>query len=193
MKPIEFEEQNTVFGEGQKEYLPLPAFLDDSPYGYVVSCWKLSIKERIQVLIYGRVWLSQMCFHKPLQPQLVTSDKYEIFNKPQKELSRSFKGACKGLCRGLQGALKKLFLLAFVFLTFVACKPENVSGYVVDMEYQPAHSESYYDITLKMPRARSIPDKYLIWIADRNRSRCIEVEKSFYKQLRKGQFVNLKR
>jgi hypothetical protein len=103
MKPIEFKEQNTVFGEGQKEYLPLPAYLDDGPYGHVVSCWKLSIKERFLVLLYGRVWLSQMCFHKPLQPQLVAADKHEL-----KGLARSFVGAIKGLSRGFKGALKKL-------------------------------------------------------------------------------------
>lgn len=108
MKPVEFKEQNAVFGEGQKEYLPLPAYLDEGPYGHVVSCWKLSIKERLRVLLYGRVWLSQMCFHKPLQPQLVMADKYEIFNKPKR---RGFKGACKDLLRGFEGALKKLFLL----------------------------------------------------------------------------------
>lgn len=111
MKPTEFKEKNTVFGEGQKEYLPLPVYLDDGPYGHVVSYWKLSIKERFLVLLYGRVWLSQMCFHKPLQPQLVAADKYEIFNKPEgalKGLARSFVGACKGLSRGFKGALKKL-------------------------------------------------------------------------------------
>lgn len=113
MKPVEFKEQNTVFGEGQKEYLPLPAYLDGGPYGHVVSCWKLSIKERLLVLLYGRVWLSQMCFHKPLQPQLVVADKYEIFNKPKQ---RGFKGAWKWLCRGFKGALRKIFLFKWINL-----------------------------------------------------------------------------
>lgn len=111
MKPIEFKEQNTVFGEGQKEYLPLPAYVDPDPEGYVITCWRLSIKERLVVLLSGCLWLSQMSFHEPLQPQLIVTGKYEIFNKPvgaSKGLVRSFVGACKGLLRGFKGALKKL-------------------------------------------------------------------------------------
>ena len=88
--------------------------------------------------------------------------------------------------------MKKLFLLVFIALAFVACKPDSVSGYVVDMEFVPEHSMSYYDVVLKMPRVKRIPDKYFVWVADRNRSQRIEVNRSFYKQLRKGQYINLK-
>ena len=87
--------------------------------------------------------------------------------------------------------LKKSLLLTFIILTFFACDSEDISGYVVDMEYKPAHLECYYDVVLKRPMVKHIPDKYLIWVADRNRSRSIKVEKSLYKQLRKGQYVNL--
>lgn len=106
MKPIEFKEQNTVFGEGQKEYLPLPAYVDPDPEGYVITCWRLSIKERLAVLLSGCLWLSQMSFHEPLQPQLIVTSKYEIFNKPG--LQRGLLGPSLGLARGYQGASKGL-------------------------------------------------------------------------------------
>ena len=68
MKPIKFEEQNCTFAENQDEYLPLPAFRDDD--GIVISCWKLTFFERLKVLIFGKLWLQQLSFNQPLQPQL---------------------------------------------------------------------------------------------------------------------------
>lgn len=85
MKPIKFKESNVTYGEGQKEYLPLPAHLDAGVKGYVITCWKLSIIERIRLFITGRLWLSQMSFQQPLQPQYATTKKSDIFNrKPSK-------------------------------------------------------------------------------------------------------------
>lgn len=68
MKPTEFAEQNCVYAKDQPEYLPLPAHKTED--GRVISSWKLTFRERFQVLFFGRVWLSQMTFHDPLQPQL---------------------------------------------------------------------------------------------------------------------------
>jgi len=68
MKPIYFKEHNVVFAKDQKEYLQLPAHKDED--GVVTSCWRFSFIERLKVLLVGRVYLSQMTFNKPLQPQL---------------------------------------------------------------------------------------------------------------------------
>ena len=67
MKPIEFPEMNAKIAENQDEYLTLPAFQDDT---VTVSCWKLSLKERIRVLVLGRLWLQQLNYGQALQPQL---------------------------------------------------------------------------------------------------------------------------
>ena len=40
MHPIDFEEKNVVFGEGQEEYQDLPAYSDGQ--NNVVTCWKIS-------------------------------------------------------------------------------------------------------------------------------------------------------
>lgn len=71
MKPVEFKHQNVVFAKDQPEYQPLPALRIDSPTGEVISCWKLSVKERLQVIVFGRVWLSLMSFNKPLTPSFL--------------------------------------------------------------------------------------------------------------------------
>ena len=80
MKPTKFPEQNTVFAENQPEYLPLPVFRDKE--GQVVSCWKLSLKERLRVLFTGHIWLCTLTFNKPLQPLWFETKKSEVFDTP---------------------------------------------------------------------------------------------------------------
>jgi hypothetical protein len=67
MKPVEFAEQNCVYAKDQPEYLPLPVHktLD----GEVTSCWTFTWKERLQVLLTGRIWWTVFTFNRPLQPQ----------------------------------------------------------------------------------------------------------------------------
>jgi hypothetical protein len=71
MKPIPFEGSNVVFGKGQPEYLELPAHSDGTT---VTSCWQLTFKERMKVLVTGRVFFSQVTFGTSLQPQRPSVD-----------------------------------------------------------------------------------------------------------------------
>ena len=72
MKPIEFEEANTVFAEDQAEYMSLVAFISpDDSYGRVFSCWKGTWKERVHFLLTGKMWLTLVTFKKLLQPSLL--------------------------------------------------------------------------------------------------------------------------
>ena len=80
MKPTEFDEQNVTFATNQDEYLNLPAFRNPDSTGRVVSCWKLSWKERIKILFTGRLWSCIMTFNEPLQPQFYTVHKDEVLN-----------------------------------------------------------------------------------------------------------------
>lgn len=82
MKPIKFPEHNVVFAEDQPEYLPLPACRIDSPQGEVITCWKLSFKERLAILFKGCVWLQLLSFNKPLTPSYMTTNKADIFIDP---------------------------------------------------------------------------------------------------------------
>lgn len=71
MKPLHFPQANVVMGKGQEEYQPLPAF--HSGYS-VVSCWGLTWKERLKVLLTGRIFFTVMVWGEKLQPQLPSVD-----------------------------------------------------------------------------------------------------------------------
>jgi hypothetical protein len=82
MEPIKFKEHNTVFAKDQPEYLPLPAYREDSDkYGNVICCWRLSFFERLKILFTGKLWLSLMTFNKPLTPHRLTLNKWDLLNK----------------------------------------------------------------------------------------------------------------
>ena len=67
MKPVPFPEQTAVLARNQPEYLPLP--VHRAADGTVVSCWRLTLRERLRLLFGGRLWLLQLTFGEPLQPQ----------------------------------------------------------------------------------------------------------------------------
>jgi hypothetical protein len=79
MKLIEFAEQNVVFAKGQPEYRPLPAYVKpNSREGEIVCCWQLTWRERLTILLGGKVWHHVLTFHKPLQPQLLSVTKPDM-------------------------------------------------------------------------------------------------------------------
>jgi hypothetical protein len=60
MKPTPFKHQTNELqahpdGHGGYNVSALPVWTDGHQ---VVSCWKMSIRERISALIFGRVWLA---------------------------------------------------------------------------------------------------------------------------------------
>lgn len=75
MKNVKFEGCNTVYGEGQPEYLPLYA---QKTGNVTITCYRLSFKERIKILFTGLLWLGQMNFDSPLQPQLPSLNKNDL-------------------------------------------------------------------------------------------------------------------
>ena len=70
MRPIEFPEQTMVWAKDQPPYLPLPAYVNERE---TITAWTLSWRERLRVLWTGRLWLRQMNYGKPLQPQTPTT------------------------------------------------------------------------------------------------------------------------
>lgn len=81
MKPIKFKEQNCTYAENQPEYLPLPAFKVKEPEGRIISCWELSIIERLRILMTGKIWVSLMSFNRPLTPSYFTTKKTDVITK----------------------------------------------------------------------------------------------------------------
>ena len=80
MKPIKFKDQNITFAENQPEYQPLPALRLETKEGEVISCWKMSFKERIKILFLGKIWLSIYTFNKPLMPSYLTTNRKEVYS-----------------------------------------------------------------------------------------------------------------
>jgi len=68
MKPIEFKEQNMVYQKPEsmtdEQCGPLPVHKYNEG---IISCWKLSIRERIKALFTGVVWF---CVLSPTQPPI---------------------------------------------------------------------------------------------------------------------------
>lgn len=87
MKPIKFKYHNVVYSENQSEYQELPALKMDTTEGEIISCWKLSLKERITILLTGKMWLSLMSFNKPLTPSFLSVDRQEMFITPEDNLT----------------------------------------------------------------------------------------------------------
>lgn len=80
MKPIHFKHENIVFAKDQPEYQPLPALRLDTPECQVISCWKLSFKERVKILFTGRMWISLMSFNKPLTPIFLSVNRKDMYS-----------------------------------------------------------------------------------------------------------------
>ena len=79
MKVISFLEQNVVFAENQPEYIPLPAYkFKNDREGRIVCCWKLTWRERFQVLLTGIMWHQVLTFGGKLQPQLISAEKPDM-------------------------------------------------------------------------------------------------------------------
>lgn len=95
MIPIKFPEHNIVIAKNQPEYLPLPAYSNvgkvGDTTGGVIFCWRLSLKERIVLLFTGKLWHEVLTFHKPLQPQFLTTIKQEVLpdNKNAEPLTKA--------------------------------------------------------------------------------------------------------
>ena len=67
MKPIDFKYSNCVLKPGDTEYsenvesvVDLPVWSDDEQ---CVSCWKPTLRERLSILLFGRVWLALLSGH----------------------------------------------------------------------------------------------------------------------------------
>ena len=73
MDIVEFKGCNTTYAKDQPEYLDLPCF--KTPDGEIITCWKLSFRERLKILFTGKMWLNVLTFNSPLQPLRMSVDK----------------------------------------------------------------------------------------------------------------------
>ena len=78
MKAIEFKEQNGALSRKDSPLRPIPIFKDPSEKAQVVSCWKLSFKERMRLLLLGKLWVSIITYNNPVQPSLFSTRKEDV-------------------------------------------------------------------------------------------------------------------
>ena len=76
MNPVKFKEINCIYAKNQPEYLDLPAH--KSKDGIVTSCWQLNLKERIKLLLSGKIFIQIMTFNTPLQPIRINLSRPEL-------------------------------------------------------------------------------------------------------------------
>lgn len=79
MEIIGFKESNIVIAKDQPEYRPIPAHrVEGDEQGCITFCWSLSWRQRLHVLLTGRIWHQVLTFKRPLQPQLLSVEKPEM-------------------------------------------------------------------------------------------------------------------
>lgn len=83
MKPIKFPEVNVTYAENQPEYIPLPGHKVRDSKGEFIFCMKLSLVERLRLLITGKLWCSLLTFNNPLTPSFFTTKKSDLFGQQQ--------------------------------------------------------------------------------------------------------------
>jgi len=69
-----------IFAKDQPEFQPLPAYRTQD--GTVLTRWKLTLKERLRVLVSGDIYHWQMTCGYALQPILLQVEKPLIAEEP---------------------------------------------------------------------------------------------------------------
>ena len=68
MKPTKFEGFTHEISKEQPQYLTLPAHVNKDT-NVITSCWEMSFKERLRVLLTGRVYIQVSTGDLQIQPQ----------------------------------------------------------------------------------------------------------------------------
>ena len=90
MKAIEFKNQTHKLAETQDQYITLPILQIPGKEGEVISCWKLSFKERIKLLFTGILWHNQFTFgNDPMPIRLSPYRKDAFLTEADKEYAEA--------------------------------------------------------------------------------------------------------
>jgi hypothetical protein len=80
MKPTTFKEQNKTLlkpdNMTDEECTSLPVYTDDKQ---CISCWRMSIKERLSALLFGKVWV--WVLSGKTQPPIVLEARRTVFEE----------------------------------------------------------------------------------------------------------------
>ena len=65
-----------TYAKNQPPYIPLPTRAAED--GTVVTCWQMTWRERLSVLLSGKLFLTLLTFNRPLQPVRLGVTKPEV-------------------------------------------------------------------------------------------------------------------
>ena len=75
-EPINFSWSNGIIEPppnlGKYDIVPLHVYIGDSR---VISCWKMSLAERLKALLFGKVWLDVLAPGYEIHPCALTVDR----------------------------------------------------------------------------------------------------------------------
>ena len=71
MYPVNFEGANCIYGQGQEQYQPLPAYKVNDEQGQVLTFWRPTDEELEILNNGGHIGLSVFTFYNHLQPVLL--------------------------------------------------------------------------------------------------------------------------
>lgn len=80
MIPVKFKGANFLLKTEQGE---LPMFRNHK--GFVLTCWKLNLIERLRLLFTGNLWNLQVTKNKPVQGISFSTRKSDFFSPKEKE------------------------------------------------------------------------------------------------------------
>jgi len=67
-KVVEFAEQNATFRGDGKTIGDMPCYTDEV---MTISCWELSEEDLANIVKTGKIFVAQMNYNEPLQPQAI--------------------------------------------------------------------------------------------------------------------------
>jgi hypothetical protein len=86
MKPIDFKQRTHVLDkprnmtEEQCSSLPVFKYMNECGFNEVVSCWRPTWRERLSILLFGKIWLG-VCGSKTQPPVWLWGNKKGVFDE----------------------------------------------------------------------------------------------------------------
>lgn len=79
MEAIKFKHSNVEFAKDQDQYKTLPALRIGDSKDTIITCYKLSLKERLKLLFTGRIWMSELNFNRTLTPRSLSVNRKDVY------------------------------------------------------------------------------------------------------------------
>lgn len=76
---VKWKHTNIEIGLKQNQYITLPALKINGAEGHLITKWKLTIPQRLKVLITGTIWMNSMTYNKPFTPMKLSTNRKQLY------------------------------------------------------------------------------------------------------------------